>query len=124
MNKKIIIPTILFVICLVFSFLVLLKNQPINQQSEQSQIILFYGIGCPHCAKVEEFIKENQIEKIISFVKKEIYFNRQNAKELEEKAKICEIPENEVGVPFLWDGEKCFLGDVDIINFFKEKIGQ
>jgi len=124
MNKKILLPTILFAIVLVFSFLVLLKNQPINQQSEQSQIILFYGIGCPHCAKVEEFIKENQIEKTISFVKKEIYFNRQNAKELEEKAKICEIPENEVGVPFLWDGEKCFLGDVDIINFFKEKIGQ
>jgi len=124
MNKKILLPTILFASVLVFSFLVLLKNQPINQQSEQSQIILFYGIGCPHCAKVEEFIKENQIEKTISFVKKEIYFNRQNAKELEEKAKICEIPENEVGVPFLWDGEKCFLGDVDIINFFKEKIGQ
>jgi len=124
MNKKILLPTILFAIVLVFSFLVLLKNQPINQQSEQSQIILFYGIGCPHCAKVEEFIKENQIEKTIPFVKKEIYFNRQNAKELEEKAKICEIPENEVGVPFLWDGEKCFLGDVDIINFFKEKIGQ
>ena len=124
MNKKILLPTILFASVLVFSFLVLLKNQPINQQSEQSQIILFYGIGCPYCAKVEEFIKENQIEKTISFVKKEIYFNRQNAKELEEKAKICEIPENEVGVPFLWDGEKCFLGDVDIINFFKEKIGQ
>ncbi len=124
MNKKILLPTILFASVLVFSFLVLLKNQPINQQSEQSQIILFYGIGCPYCAKVEEFIKENQIEKTIPFVKKEIYFNRQNAKELEEKAKICEIPENEVGVPFLWDGEKCFLGDVDIINFFKEKIGQ
>jgi len=124
MNKKILLPTILFAIVLVFSFLVLLKNQPINQQSEQSQIILFYGIGCPYCAKVEEFIKENQIEKTIPFVKKEIYFNRQNAKELEEKAKICEIPENEVGVPFLWDGEKCFLGEVDIINFFKEKIGQ
>jgi len=124
MNKKILLPTILFASVLVFSFLVLLKNQPINQQSEQSQIILFYGIGCPYCAKVEEFIKENQIEKTIPFVKKEIYFNRQNAKELEEKAKICEIPENEVGVPFLWDGEKCFLGEVDIINFFKEKIGQ
>jgi len=124
MNKKILLPTILFASVLVFSFLVLLKNQPINQQSEQSQIILFYGIGCPHCAKVEEFIKENQIEKTISFVKKEIYFNRQNAKELEEKAKICEIPENEVGVPFLWDGEKCLIGDVDIISFFKEKIGQ
>ena len=128
MRSKIIIPTILFAIILIFAFAVLSKNktnnQPANQRVEQSQIILFYGIGCPHCAKVEEFIKENQIEKTIPFVKKEIYFNRQNAKELEEKAKICEIPENEVGVPFLWDGEKCFLGDVDIINFFKEKIGQ
>jgi len=134
MKNKIIIPTILFAVVLILSFLILLKNKESNlpgnnafgdnPKKEQSQIIFFYGIGCPHCAKVEEFIKENQIEKTIPFVKKEIYFNRQNAKELEEKAKICEIPENEVGVPFLWDGEKCFLGDVDIINFFKEKIGQ
>jgi len=78
MNKKIIIPTILFVICLVFSFLVLLKNQPINQQPEQSQIIFFYGSGCPHCAKVEEFIKENKVKEKISFVEKEVYFNKEN----------------------------------------------
>lgn len=122
--KKILVSTILFASVLVFSFWVLLKNQPINQQSEQSQIIFFYGIGCPHCAKVEEFIKENKVKEKISFVEKEIYFNKENQKELTEKAKICEIPENEIGVPFLWDGEKCFLGDVDIINFFKEKIVQ
>jgi len=124
MNKKILLPTILFASVLVFSFLVLLKNQPINQQPEQSQIIFFYGIGCPHCAKVEEFIKENQIEKIISFVKKEIYFNRQNEKELEEKAKICGLPTDSIGVPFLWDGEKCLIGDEDIIEFFSQKINE
>jgi glutaredoxin len=120
--KKILFPTVLFVSILVFSFFVLLKNQPINQKYNQSQIILFYGIGCPLCEKVEEFIKENQIEKKIPFAKKEVYFNRQNARELQEKAKICKIPESELGVPFLWDGEKCFLGYFEIIDFFKEKI--
>jgi len=135
MNKKVLIPTILFAVVLIFAFAVLSKNktnnQPANQitngkgqQAGQNQIILFYGIGCPHCAKVEEFIKENKVKEKISFVEKEIYFNKENQKELLEKAKICKIPENEVGVPFFWDGEKCFLGDVDIINFFKEKIGQ
>lgn len=128
MRSKMIIPTILFAIILIFAFAVLSKNktnnQPANQQVEQSQIIFFYGSGCPHCAKVEEFIKGNKVKEKIFFVEKEIYFNKENQKELLEKAKICKIPENEVGVPFFWDGEKCFFGDVDIINFFKEKIGQ
>lgn len=128
MPKKIIVPTILFAVVLVFSFGILSKNKgnskPGNQQAEQSQIVLFYGIGCPHCATVEEYIKENKIEEKISFIQKEVYYDRGNADELAEKVKICGIPESYVGVPFLWDGKKCFIGDVDIINFFKEKISR
>jgi len=86
-----------------------------------SEIILFYGVGCTHCAKVEEFIKENKIEEKISFQKKEVYFNKKNANELAGKAKKCGLPTNEIGVPLLWDGSKCIVGDEDIINFFKEK---
>jgi glutaredoxin len=133
MNKKIIIPTILFFIVLIFSFVVLSQeknkkqsktNEPIaqeNQQIEQSQIILFYGDGCPHCAKVEEYFKENNVKEKISFVEKEVYYNLDNAKELEDKAKICGLPTDSIGVPFLWAGEKCLVGDGDIINFFKQK---
>ena len=49
--------------------------------------------------------------------------NQNNAKELTEKARICGLPTDSIGVPFLWDGEKCFIGDQDIINFFSAKGG-
>jgi glutaredoxin len=135
MNKKIIIPTILFVIVLIFSFALLLKNkendQPKNeainqenQQTEQSQIILFYGDGCPHCAIVEDFIGENNVKEKLSFEEKEVYYNQKNADDLVEKAKACGIPINSIGVPFLWDGSRCFVGDQDIIDFFNQKINE
>lgn len=95
-----------------------------NQLTEESQIILYYGDGCPHCAIVEEYIKENKIQDKLSFIQKEVYYNQGNAKELEEKAKICGMPTDSIGVPFLWDGEKCLVGDADIINFFKQKINR
>jgi hypothetical protein len=80
---------------------------------------LFYGIGCPHCAKVEEFIRENKIKEKIAFEEKEVYFNKENAKQLIEVAKKCGFNEKEIGVPFLWNGEnqRCIVGDEPIINF-------
>jgi len=132
MKNKIIVPTILFAAVLVFSFFVLSQEKNKNQtptdktttteSQSASQIILFYGDGCPHCAIVEKYIKENNISDKISFAQKEVYHNQNNAKELESKAKICGIPTNSIGVPFLWDGSKCIIGDQPIIDFFKSKI--
>jgi glutaredoxin len=98
------------------------KNSSPNQ--DLKGIVLFYGIGCPHCAKVEEFVKENGVKEKIVFDEKEVYFNKENAKQLIEIAKKCGFKENEIGVPFLWDGEgqRCIVGDEPIINFFKEKL--
>ena len=136
MNKKIIIPSVLFVLALGFSFFVLsqdkkdrsvsnssTENGSIEGESQaQNGIIFFYGDGCPHCAIVEEYIKENKVAEKLAFSQKEVYYNRNNANELEEKAKICGMPTDSIGVPFLWDGEKCLVGDVDIVEFFKQKI--
>lgn len=136
MNKKIIIPTILFIAVLIFSLFALTKekdknqsktNEPAaqeNQQIEQSQIILFYGDGCPHCALVEQYINENNVKAKVSFVEKEVYYNQQNASELTAKAEACGMATDSIGVPFLWDGSTCLVGDQPIINFFKQKAGQ
>jgi len=130
MKNKIIIPTVLFIVVLIFSFFALAKekdktlpvaNKTTTENQSAGQIILFYGDGCPHCAIVEEYIKENNINDKISFAQKEVYYNQNNAKELEAKAKICGLPTDSIGVPFLWDGEKCLIGDQDIIDFFKQK---
>jgi glutaredoxin len=127
MNKKVLLSTILFIIILIFSLGVLLKNKTHwggrqNQQDGKNQIILFYSDSCPHCAVVEEYLKENQVEKKVSFTKKEVYHNQENAQELKEKAKICRMSSEAIGLPFLWDGEKCFVGDKDIIEFFRKKV--
>jgi len=134
MNKKIIIPTILFIAVLVFSFFALSPeknksqpptNEPTSQENQQSsQIILFYGDGCPHCALVEQYVSENNIESKIQFTKKEVYYNQQNASELTEKAKICGMATDSIGVPFLWDGSACLVGDQPIIDFFKQKVSK
>ncbi len=134
MYKKIIIPTILFIAIFAFSFFALSgegdKNkpataQPAEQQNQTAiQIILFYGDGCPHCKIVEEYIEKNNIKEKISITQKEIYYNKINSNELVEKAKICGLPTNSIGVPFLFDGKKCYIGDQDIINFFKQKTNE
>lgn len=85
MNKKLVIPTALFIVVLIFSFFALAQakpkaqaqaDKPTDQTGQQaSQIILFYGDGCPHCALVEEYVNQNGVEAQISFAKKEVYYN-------------------------------------------------
>jgi len=133
MKNKVIIPTILFFAVLIFAFIILSENKgdnlpnntaKDNQETEESQIILFYGISCPHCAIVEDYIKNNNIKERLSFEEKEVYYNRKNADDLVAKEKICGIPTDYIRVPFLWDGLKCYVGDQDIINFLNQKINE
>lgn len=141
MNKKIIISIVFFVS--IFTFLLFYffekkenQNYVVNSLKTESQaqidktnkiipknqMILFYGQGCPHCKLVIEYIASNNIESKIPIIQKEVYYNNENLKELEEKAKTCGLPLFSIGVPFLWTGEKCIIGDVAIINFLKQKV--
>ena len=86
---------------------------------EASGTILFYGNGCSHCENVDKFIKENNVEDKIKFTKLEVFNNKENANILVEKANACGLPTDKIGVPFLWDGNNCISGDVDIIKFFQ-----
>ncbi len=84
--------------------------------------ILFYGEGCPHCKIVDDFILENNITEKVNFAHSEVWHNKSNAQLLGQKAQICGISADTVGIPFLFDGDnKCYVGDVDIINFFKNE---
>jgi hypothetical protein len=40
-----------------------------------------------------------------------------------DRAAKCGLSKEQLGVPLLWTGSECFGGDVDIINYFKEKLG-
>ncbi len=130
-KTQVIISTLVFVGVSAFSFYFLLQEKNVNQLSEGAQtaqeqqqtnrVILYYSNGCPHCAAVESYLKQNQIRNKITFYIKEVNHNSSNAKDLQLKAKICGLPNEAIRVPFLWDGEKCLIGDQVIIDFFKQK---
>jgi glutaredoxin len=126
MKKNILIVAGLLIIAVivVFAFFGRKNNNPGGGNTESLDgIILFYGQGCPHCANVDKYIAENNVKDKVTFAELEVFSNQDNAKLLEEKAAVCGLPIDSIGVPFLWDGSKCLVGDQDIINFFKEKIG-
>lgn len=70
---------------------------------------LFYGLGCPHCAREKVFL-DIMKEKYPEFQVKEfeVYYNRENARLFERVAK--NLGEESNGVPFLVIGEKSFVG--------------
>ena len=87
-------------------------------------IILFEGKDCDHCITVDTFITKNNVQDKIVFTRLEVFNDVDNADILIDKARICGLDSSQIGVPFLWDGSRCILGDVDVINFFKEKMAQ
>lgn len=85
-------------------------------------VVLYWGEGCPHCAKVDAFITENNVEQKVRFERKEVYTNRRNAREMGRAAKQCGLPTDNIGIPFLWTGTQCLTGDKDIIAFFQQQL--
>ena len=94
------------------------------QSTPGSDIVLFIGKGCPHCEKVEKYIKDNKIDEKVKFDLKEVWYNKDNAVVMQEKADVCKIPKDQLGVPLLFDGpnSKCYVGEIEITDFFNSKV--
>ncbi len=130
MEKKNLILTIIAAALIIIGGGLLLNQQfnfigpspNINAKAPEG-IILFYGDGCPHCKLVSDFIAANNVKAKVAFTELEVFNDENNAGILLQKAQICKIAEDKIGVPFLWTGSTCLLGDQDVINFFKEKAG-
>jgi len=124
MNKKksalsaVIVLLVIIAVASIFIF----KRQSGKDQApaDNNGMILFYSLSCPHCQNVEKYIQENNIKEKYRFSQLEISANRQNSEQLIAKAKSCGLKTEGLGVPFLWTGEKCLMGDADIIDFFSK----
>lgn len=87
-------------------------------------IVLYVGDGCPHCALVEKYLSDNNVAAKIPYTQKEVFNDSNNAKELVLRAQTCGISSDSIGVPLLWDGATCHVGDQPVIDFFKAKLAQ
>lgn len=123
--KRIII-TFMVAVMLILAVLTYFYIQKQNNalDIDKNSNILYYGDTCPHCKIVEEFMINNSIDEKISIIQKEVYNNITNGNELLKVGKTCEIAKEYIGaVPLLYSEGKCYLGDKDIIEYFKIKLG-
>lgn len=114
---------IILLIAMGFAFLII-KDQInwFDQTTADKQIILFYGQECPHCQRLEQWIKTNKADEKIKIERKEVYHNQNNAELLTQKAKTCGLNTNSIGVPFLTEGNRCYVGEDEVTNFLKRKM--
>ena len=96
--------------------------------SSAQEYILFYGNGCPHCAKVEDYINDNKLGKQFDIVQKEVFFNKNNLNELDGYLEKHKLTYDNIGVPFLiinsWTDCDYINGDTNIIEYFSGKLAQ
>ena len=116
------ITALVVIVALIATIALIISIRQPNQAENNSSgtdMILFYSLSCPHCKNVSDHIGENNIKDKYSFTELEISENQKNSAKLIEKAEECGYDTKNLGVPFLWTGEACLMGDVSIIDFFK-----
>lgn len=80
----------------------------------------FWSSTCPHCAKVQEFLDSWDKKDKLQLDKKQVDNNYANSTLLAKRARSCGLPQDQIGVPFLFTTEgKCIAGDEPIIEYFK-----
>lgn len=80
----------------------------------------FWGDGCPHCKNVQSFMDTWDKKDQINISKLEVWYNKSNAKLMQDRIKSCNLTPSQMGVPLLVTPEgKCLIGDTPIIDLFK-----
>ena len=96
---------------ILFSIFYFLFSFSVSAQ-DKTELIYFWGDGCPHCAKESKFL-ENISEKYpkLKITKYEVWYNAENQKLFAETAKGLGI--TRLGVPLTIIGDKYFIGYQD-----------
>ncbi len=86
--------------------------------AEQLDIIVYYGKGCPHCARVDETLLSMQADYGLSITDKEIYFDAANRQEMFKVYTDFGLDPAKGGVPtMLLDGRSMIIGEVSEQRF-------
>lgn len=88
----------------------------------------YWGNGCPHCSKVNAYMKWVDAESKIDIDKKEIWRDRENAALFTKDAERLGLDTAKLWVPFMivnTDGVETTLnGSAEIIEHFKPILGE
>ncbi len=102
------------------SFLIFLSV--FSQAQEQSCLYFFYGEGCPHCGRVEPFIRSLGENPTIQVEVFEVYNQRENSVLLQKYFSTYEVPQNQRGVPVVFIGDTYLVGDTPILESLEFRV--
>ncbi len=109
----------------IFLLILLLSLSPVlAQENETDEICIefFYGIGCPHCGRVDPYIDELEKNPNIHIHRNEIYENRTNLLVLLQYFENYDVPENQRGIPAVFVSDVYYVGDKPILENLPDKI--
>lgn len=72
-----------------------------STNQNDTEYVYYWGNGCPFCAKVNAYFDKNKTEAKFNLTKKEVYYNADNAKELQAVWMALGLNSEDIGVPFL-----------------------
>lgn len=87
-------------------------------QASEKSIYFYYGDGCSHCAKVEDFFNQNNLYDKYDIQKKEVFFDDTARDEFIQLLNKNQIPNDKRGVPVVLIGDSMLSGDKEIIENF------
>ena len=85
-------------------------------------VYLFYGQGCPHCAKVEPYLAEMKQKHRFSLHKYDIYNSRSSLSLFDEYCNTHGLPLEHRGVPTVFLADTYFVGGDPILNNFEDAV--
>lgn len=93
-----------------------------NLQLAKNKIYYFFGNTCDHCQDLDKYLKEKKTSRKLKFEKLEVFENLDNKALMKQAVLDCKITEASVGVPFIYENKKCFIGIDEAKKFFDKKL--
>lgn len=89
--------------------------------SKKLSLVLFYSIECPHCREIINFMRDKKLDTRATIEQKEISTDAGNRNEFLRIVKGCDVKLSAVPLPVLWTGQKCLIGDEEVMKYFAEE---
>jgi thiol-disulfide isomerase/thioredoxin len=99
-----------------------ITKESLADETNDGALILYWAEGCSHCESVKFKIANAKVDDKLRIVQKEAFNNDVVYREFFTRMKYCQVPEHQMGVPMLWDGERCYLGVEDIMETIGKRI--
>ena len=92
-----------------------------DQRLASARRVLYHKTDCPHCANVDKFLEGTGGADKAGILRAEVSENPRNAISHAQRALRCGLASDNLPLPLLWDGDKCIVGDKDIITYLGGK---